>query len=130
MPKISQFPSGGVAQNTDLIPVVRNGGDYTITGYNLAALASYGQAYTGTFTATAGQTVFTLPASPGSLANLAISVDGAVMVPGTDYMDDPDDTDVHFRPVQRPDGAVSVHDERASRHGYRGWRQRAAAVQQ
>jgi len=85
MPKISQFPSGGVAQNTDLIPVVRNGGDYTITGYNLAALASYGQAYTGTFTATAGQTVFTLPASPGSLANLAISVDGAVMVPGTDY---------------------------------------------
>jgi len=85
VPKISQFPSGGVAQNTDLIPVVRNGGDYTITGYNLAALASYGQAYTGTFTATAGQTVFTLPASPGSLANLAISVDGAVMVPGTDY---------------------------------------------
>jgi len=85
MPKISQFPAGGAAQNTDLIPVVRNGGDYTITGYNLAALASYGQAYTGTFTATAGQTVFTLPASPGSLANLAVSVDGAVMVPGTDY---------------------------------------------
>jgi len=85
VPKISQFPSGGVAQNTDLIPVVRNGGDYTITGYNLASLASYGQAYVGTFTATAGQTVFTLPASPGSLANLAISVDGAVMVPSTDY---------------------------------------------
>ena len=85
MPKISQFPSGGLAQNTDLIPIVRNGGDYTITGYNLASLASYGQAYVGTFTATAGQTVFTLPASPGSLANLAISVDGAVMVPGTDY---------------------------------------------
>jgi hypothetical protein len=85
VPKISQFPSGGVAQNTDLIPVVRNGGDYTITGYNLAALASYGQAYVGTFTATAGQTVFTLPASPGSLANLAISVDGAVMVPSSDY---------------------------------------------
>jgi len=85
VPKISQFPSGGLAQNTDLIPVVRNGGDYTITGYNLASLASYGQAYVGTFTATASQTVFTLPASPGSLANLAISVDGAVMVPGTDY---------------------------------------------
>jgi len=85
MPKISQFPSGGLAQNTDLIPIVRNGGDYTVTGYNLASLASYGQAYVGTFTATAGQTVFTLPASPGSLANLAISVDGAVMVPGTDY---------------------------------------------
>ena len=85
MPKISQFPAGGNAQNTDLIPIVRAGGDYTVTGYNLAALASYGQAYTGTFTATAGQTVFTLPASPGSLANLAISVDGAVMVPGTDY---------------------------------------------
>ena len=85
MPKISQFPAGGSAQNTDLIPVVRNGGDYTITGYNLASLASYGQAYVGTFTATAGQTVFTLPASPGSLANLFISVDGAVMVPGSDY---------------------------------------------
>ena len=85
MPKISQFPSGGLAQNTDLIPVVRNGGDYTITGYNLASLASYGQAYVGTFTATAGQTVFTLPASPGSLANLYISVDGAVMVPSSDY---------------------------------------------
>ena len=85
MPKISQFPSGGVAQNTDLIPIVRSGGDYTITGYNLASLASYGQAYVGTFTATAGQTVFTLPASPGSLANLSISVDGSTMVPGTDY---------------------------------------------
>ena len=85
MPKISQFPAGGSAQNTDLIPVVRNGGDYTVTGYNLASLASYGQAYVGTFTATAGQTVFTLPASPGSLANLFISVDGAVMVPGSDY---------------------------------------------
>ena len=85
MPKISQFPAGGSAQNTDLIPVVRNGGDYTITGYNLASLASYGQAYVGTFTATAGQTVFTLPASPGSSANLAISVDGSTMVPGTDY---------------------------------------------
>jgi hypothetical protein len=85
VPKISQFPSGGLAQNTDLIPVVRNGGDYTITGYNLASLASYGQAYVGTFTATAGQTVFTLPASPGSLANLYISVDGAVMVPSSDY---------------------------------------------
>jgi len=85
VPKISQFPAGGVAQNTDLIPIVRNGGDYTVTGYNLAALASYGQAYVGTFTATAGQTVFTLPASPGSLANLFISVDGAVMVPGSDY---------------------------------------------
>ena len=85
MPKISQFPAGGVAQNTDLIPIVRNGGDYTVTGYNLASLASYGQAYVGTFTATAGQTVFTLPASPGSLANLFISVDGAVMVPGSDY---------------------------------------------
>ena len=85
MPKISQFPAGGVAQNTDLIPIVRNGGDYTVSGYNLASLASNGQAYVGTFTATAGQTVFTLPASPGSLANLFISVDGAVMVPGTDY---------------------------------------------
>ena len=85
MPKISQFPAGGAAQNTDLIPIVRNGGDYTVTGYNLASLASYGQAYVGTFTATAGQTVFTLPASPGSLANLFISVDGAVMVPGSDY---------------------------------------------
>ena len=85
MPKISQFPSGGVAQNTDLIPVVRNGGDYTITGYNLASLASYGQAYVGTFTATAGQKVFTLPSSPGSSANLAISVDGLTKVPGTDY---------------------------------------------
>ena len=85
MPKISQFPAGGSAQNTDLIPIVRNGGDYTVTGYNLASLASYGQAYVGTFTATAGQTVFTLPASPGSLANLFISVDGAVMVPGSDY---------------------------------------------
>lgn len=85
MPKISQFPPGGAAQNTDLIPVVRNGGDYTVTGYNLAALASYGQAYVGTFTATAGQTVFTLPSSPGSSANLTISVDGSTMVPGTDY---------------------------------------------
>ena len=85
MPKISQFPAGGVAQNTDLIPIVRNGGDYTVTGYNLASLASYGQAYVGTFTATAGQTVFTLPSSPGSSANLAISVDGSTMVPGTDY---------------------------------------------
>ena len=85
MPKISQFPAGGSAQNTDLIPIVRNGGDYTVTGYNLASLASYGQAYVGTFTATAGQTVFTLPASPGSSANLAISVDGSTMVPGTDY---------------------------------------------
>ena len=85
MPKISQFPAGGSAKNTDLIPIVRNGGDYTITGYNLASLASYGQAYVGTFTATAGQTVFTLPASPGSSANLAISVDGSTMVPGTDY---------------------------------------------
>ena len=85
MPKISQFPAGGVAQNTDLIPIVRNGGDYTVSGYNLASLASYGQAYVGTFTATAGQSVFTLPASPGSLANLFISVDGAVMVPGSDY---------------------------------------------
>ena len=85
MPKISQFPAGGVAQNTDLIPIVRNGGDYTVTGYNLASLAAYGQAYVGTFTATAGQTVFTLPASPGSLANLFIAVDGAVMVPGSDY---------------------------------------------
>ena len=85
MPKISQFPAGGVAQNTDLIPIVRNGGDYTVTGYNLASLASYGQAYVGTFTATAGQTVFTLPSSPGSSANLAISVDGLTKVPGTDY---------------------------------------------
>ena len=85
MPKISQFPAGGVAQNTDLIPIVRNGGDYTVTGYNLASLASYGQAYAGTFTATAGQYSFILPASPGSLANLFVSVDGVVMVPGTDY---------------------------------------------
>ena len=85
MPKISQFPAGGAAQNTDLIPVVRNGGDYTVTAYNFAALASYGQAFVGTFTATAGQTVFTLPASPGSSANLTISVDGSTMVPGTDY---------------------------------------------
>ena len=85
MPKISQFPAGGNAQNTDLIPVVRNGGDYTVTGSALAALANYSQAYSGTFTATAGQTVFTLPATPGSLANLFVSVDGAVMVPGTDY---------------------------------------------
>ena len=37
MPKISQFPAGGVAQNTDLIPIVRNGGDYTVTGYNRSA---------------------------------------------------------------------------------------------
>ena len=86
MPKISQFPAGGVAQNTDLIPIVRNGGDYTVTGYNLASLAAYGQAYAGTFTATAGQYSFTLPASPGSLANLFVSVDGVVMVPGTDYV--------------------------------------------
>jgi hypothetical protein len=85
MPKISQFPAGGNAQNTDLIPIVRSGGDYTVTGAALAALANYSQAYSGTFTATAGQTVFTLPASPGSLANLFVSVDGAVMVPGVDY---------------------------------------------
>ena len=48
-------------------------------------LAAYGTAYVGTFVATAGQTVFTLPLSPGTVANLQISVDGAMMVPGLDY---------------------------------------------
>ena len=85
MPKISSFPDGGAAQNTDRIPIVRAGGDWTLTGYNLAALASYGQAFAGTFTATLNQTVFTLPTSPGSSANLMISVNGAMKVPGTDY---------------------------------------------
>lgn len=48
-------------------------------------LAAYGTAYVGTFVATAGQTVFTLPLSPGTVANLQISVDGAMLVPGLDY---------------------------------------------
>lgn len=85
MPKISQFPAGGVAQNTDLIPIVRNGGDFTVSGYNLAALASYGQAYAGTFTGDGSTKTFTLPASPGSLANLFIAVNGVTKVPTTDY---------------------------------------------
>ena len=50
-----------------------------------ASLAIYGQAFVGTFTATLNQTVFTLPTSPGSSANLTISVDGATLEPGTDY---------------------------------------------
>jgi hypothetical protein len=85
VPKISQFPDAGTAQNTDRIPIVRNGGDYTVTGYNLAALASYGQSYAGTFTGTGAQTSFTLPATPGSLANLYIAIDGITKVPGTDF---------------------------------------------
>jgi hypothetical protein len=85
VPKISQFPAGGVAQNTDLIPIVRNGGDYTVTGFNLAALAAYGQAYAGTFTGDGVTKIFTLPASPGSLANLLIAVSGVIKVPTTDY---------------------------------------------
>ena len=31
MPKISQLPSGGAAQLTDIVPIVRNGFDYQVT---------------------------------------------------------------------------------------------------
>jgi hypothetical protein len=41
--------------------------------------------YADTFTCTAGQTTFTLSANPGSINNLTISLDGAVLVAGTDF---------------------------------------------
>lgn len=37
------------------------------------------------YTATPGQTLFTLSADPGALANLDVSIDGVTQVPGTDY---------------------------------------------
>lgn len=39
--KISQFPSGGTAQGSDLVPIVRAGGDYTLTVNNLLTTAIY-----------------------------------------------------------------------------------------
>ena len=41
--------------------------------------------YADTFTCTAGQTTFTLTANPGSINNLTVSLDGAVLVAGTDF---------------------------------------------
>jgi len=39
--KISQFPSGGTAQGSDLVPIVRAGNDYTLTVNNLLTTAIY-----------------------------------------------------------------------------------------
>ena len=44
-----------------------------------------GASYADKFTATAGQTAFTLSGNPGSLNNLDVSLDGATLVPGVDY---------------------------------------------
>lgn len=41
--------------------------------------------YADTFTCTAGQTTFTLSSNPGSINNLTVSLDGAVLVAGTDF---------------------------------------------
>ena len=41
--------------------------------------------YADTFTCTAGQTTFTLTANPGSINNLTVSLDGAVLVARTDF---------------------------------------------
>jgi len=41
--------------------------------------------YADTFTATAAQTTFTLTSNPGSINNLTVSLDGAVLVAGTDF---------------------------------------------
>ena len=41
MTKISQFPPGGAAQGTDLIPIVRAGGDYTVAAAQVSGLNSF-----------------------------------------------------------------------------------------
>ena len=53
----------------------------------LGALASgsTGVAFADTFTATAGQTVFTLSNNPGNINNLGVSLDGSVLVASIDY---------------------------------------------
>ena len=52
---------------------------------SIATVAAFGTASADTFTATAGQTVFTLSANPGAVANVDLSIDGATLIPTVDY---------------------------------------------
>ena len=52
---------------------------------NFTELYDLQVAYADSFTATAGQTVFTLSANPGSLTRLLVSLDGSTLAPTTDY---------------------------------------------
>ena len=47
---------------------------------------SYSAAQADVFTATAGQTTFTLSQNPANVNNLDVSLDGATLVPGVDYV--------------------------------------------
>jgi len=51
----------------------------------LIQVSAYGTANGDKFTATAGQTVFTLSGNPGGINNLDVSLDGATLVPTLDY---------------------------------------------
>jgi parallel beta-helix repeat protein len=57
------------------------------TGSVLASLiaAGPGAPYAHTYTATAGQTAFTLTKNPGSINNIQVVVDGAQLTPGIDF---------------------------------------------
>ena len=52
---------------------------------SIATVAAFGTAVADVFTATAGQTVFTLSANPGAVANVDLSIDGATLIPTADY---------------------------------------------
>ena len=52
---------------------------------NPAAQVAYGSTAADKFTTTAGQVAFVLSATPASVNNLLVSLDGALLVPGDDY---------------------------------------------
>lgn len=55
------------------------------TTAEIATTVAFGNFRYDRFTATAGQTVFTLAADPGTLGNLDVSIDGVTQVPIDDY---------------------------------------------
>ena len=57
---------------------------WTVDNYTIPSQA-YSAAYADTFTATAGQTVFTLTGTVGSQSALDVSLDGATLVNGVDF---------------------------------------------
>jgi len=57
---------------------------WTVDNYTIPSQA-YSSAYADTFTSTAGQTVFTLTGTVGSLSALDVSLDGSTLVNGVDF---------------------------------------------
>jgi Pectate lyase superfamily protein len=84
---LSAWPAipGAAARANTVLTFDSSGNPLPVPTSTLINVSAYGTANGDKFTATAGQTVFTLSGNPGSINNLDVSLDGATLVPVSDY---------------------------------------------